>query len=51
MTAFEAAEFPWGRLGTPEEIASVAAFLASPRSAWINAADIPVDGGQRRPSL
>jgi 3-oxoacyl-[acyl-carrier protein] reductase len=51
MTAFEGAEFPWGRLGTPEEIASVAAFLASPQSAWINAADIPVDGGQRKPSL
>lgn len=51
MAAFEHSEFPWGRLGTPEEIASVAAFLASPRSAWINAADIPVDGGQRRPSL
>lgn len=51
MTSFETSEFPWGRLGTPEEIASVAAFLASPRSAWINAADIPVDGGQRKPSL
>lgn len=51
MAAFESSEFPWGRLGTPEEIASVVAFLASPRSAWINAADIPVDGGQRRPSL
>lgn len=51
MASFESSEFPWGRLGTPQEIASVAAFLASPRSAWINAADIPVDGGQRRPSL
>lgn len=43
-------EFPWGRLGTPEEIADVAAFLLSPRAGWVNGACIPVDGAQDAPS-
>jgi NAD(P)-dependent dehydrogenase (short-subunit alcohol dehydrogenase family) len=34
-----------GRVGEPEDIAHVTAFLASPRSAYVNAADILVDGG------
>ena len=34
-----------GRMGTPEEIASVVAFLASPRSAYVTGANIIVDGG------
>lgn len=33
------------RLGKPEEIAAVIAFLLTPASAWINGANIPVDGG------
>ncbi len=49
--AFARSEFPWGRLGTPGEIADVVTFLASPRSRWINALDLRVDGGQRRPSM
>lgn len=36
--------FPMGRLGKPEEIADVIAFLASPRAHWINGRHIPVDG-------
>lgn len=36
---------PMGRLGTPEDIASVAAFLASEHAGFINGAVIPVDGG------
>lgn len=48
---FEAQEFPFGRLGTPEEIARVVAFVASPAAFWINGAMIPVDGGQQQPSL
>jgi NAD(P)-dependent dehydrogenase (short-subunit alcohol dehydrogenase family) len=33
------------RIGEPQDIANVAAFLASPRSAYVNAAEILVDGG------
>ena len=46
----EQREFPWGRLGTPEEIADVVTFVLSPRATWINGANIPVDGAQGRPS-
>ena len=37
---------PLGRIGTPEEIASAIAFLASDAAGYINGADIPVDGGR-----
>jgi 3-oxoacyl-[acyl-carrier protein] reductase len=47
---FERREFPWGRLGTPEEVADVVAFVLSERGNWINGANIPVDGAQGRPS-
>ena len=36
---------PLGRLGRPEEIASVAAFLASDDASFINGVVLPVDGG------
>ncbi len=36
--------FPMGRLGTPEEVANVIVFIASPRAHWINGRHIPVDG-------
>jgi citronellol/citronellal dehydrogenase len=38
-------EVPLGRLGSPEEVASVIAFLASPGGAYISGATIVVDGG------
>ncbi len=39
------AEIPLGRLGRPEEVASLAAFLASDEAAFITGAVIPIDGG------
>jgi 3-oxoacyl-[acyl-carrier protein] reductase len=47
---FERREFPWGRLGTPEEVADAVVFLLSERAAWINGANIAVDGAQGRPA-
>jgi 3-oxoacyl-[acyl-carrier protein] reductase len=51
FAAFEEREFPWGRLGTPEEIADVVTFILSERASWVNGANIAVDGGQGRPSM
>jgi 3-oxoacyl-[acyl-carrier protein] reductase len=36
----------FGRLGTPQEIANVALFLASDAAGWVNGQTIAVDGGQ-----
>jgi len=38
-------EVPLGRLGAPEEVAAVIAFLASPGGAYVSGATIVVDGG------
>jgi 3-oxoacyl-[acyl-carrier protein] reductase len=37
---------PFGRLGTPQEIANVALFLASSAASWVTGQTIAVDGGQ-----
>jgi 3-oxoacyl-[acyl-carrier protein] reductase len=43
-----AREVPLRRLGSPEEIADVAGFLASPRAAFITGTVVVADGGQLR---
>jgi 3-oxoacyl-[acyl-carrier protein] reductase len=37
---------PFGRMGRPEEVASVVQFLASPLAAWVTGQTIIADGGQ-----
>jgi 3-oxoacyl-[acyl-carrier protein] reductase len=39
---------PMGRMGTPEEVADVVAFMVSERASWVTGACIVVDGGQRK---
>ncbi len=41
-------QVPEGRLGLPEEVGAVIAFLASPAGAFIRGVSLPVDGGRLR---
>jgi len=45
---YVAQECPLGRLGTPEEVGAVIAFICSQRASLINGAAIAVDGGESR---
>jgi 3-oxoacyl-[acyl-carrier protein] reductase len=38
-------DLPFGRMGTPAEVADVVAFLASPRSSYVSGTVVTVDGG------
>jgi glucose 1-dehydrogenase len=42
------ANIPLGRLGTPEDVANLVAFLASDEAAYVNGATFTVDGGLSR---
>lgn len=48
VTRILESEVSLGRLGTPEEIASVVCFLASPRASFITGEIVVADGGQLR---
>lgn len=39
---------PFGRYGTPEEVARVVVFIASPAASWVTGTHIIVDGGQHK---
>ena len=51
FAAWVAREFPLGRLGTPQEVADVTAFLLSDRASWVSGANVVVDGAQNEPSM
>ena len=40
-----AEQIPAGRMGTPEDVAHLAVFLASDESSWLTGAALPLDGG------
>jgi len=41
-------KFPLGRLGTPDEVASIAVFVCSKQASLLNGASIIVDGGESK---
>ena len=45
ILADDAKQIPMGRLGTPQEFANVAVFIASPAASYVTGTTIQVDGG------
>ncbi len=50
-TAAVAATVPLGRFGTPEDIAGICLFLASPLAAYVTGANLVAHGGGERPAF
>jgi 3-oxoacyl-[acyl-carrier protein] reductase len=48
IAEFVKRELPFGRFGSPDEVADVVVFVASARAGWLTGACVPVDGGQSR---
>ncbi len=48
IAEFVRRELPFGRFGTPEEVADVVTFLCSPRAGWMSGTSVVVDGCQSR---
>jgi len=47
-SAHAAGRVPLGRMGTPDDVAALAVFVASPKASWITGAAFAVDGGAVR---
>ena len=45
LRKWAASQVPWGRMGTPDELASAALFLASADSSFVTGIELAVDGG------
>ncbi|MBL0421902.1 SDR family oxidoreductase [Ramlibacter sp. AW1] len=45
LMAARAREYPLGRVGEPEDVSALVAFLLSPNAGWLTGLCIPVDGG------
>ncbi|MBA2288317.1 MAG: SDR family oxidoreductase [Ktedonobacteraceae bacterium] len=51
IEAFVKSDLPLGRFGSPEEVAAMVVFLASPLASLVSGACIPVDGAQSRSTI